>query len=370
MTQNGKTSTKKINLALQGGGAHGTYTWGVLDRLLEDPRIRIEGISGTSAGAMNAVLVADGYAKGGAEGARVALKEFWNKVSALGTISPVQHAPLQKLFHMWNMDWSPTFAFYDTLSRVFSPYVTNPFNVNPLKEVLASCVDFKRLQNSDDIKLFVTATSVTTGQPRVFSHNEITIDAVMASACLPFLFQAVEIEGDCYWDGGFMGNPSIWPLSYHTHTDDIIIVEINPIIREGIPTDAKDIINRLNEISFNASLISEMRAINFVNRLIKLGHLKDPNYRRLNIHLIASAKEMVKMNASSKFNVSPEFFAYMHELGRTAADQWLKKNFDKIGVDSSVNIAEAFLAHVKQPRMKKTKEQQSLHEVKKSGATG
>ena len=368
MAHNEKGSAKKINLALQGGGSQGSYTWGVLDRLLEDPRISIDAISGTSAGAMNAIVLADGYVKGGREGAREALANFWNKVSQLGNFSPIQHVPLQKQFNMWNMDWSPTFAFFDSLSRVYSPYQTNPLNINPLREVLAACVDFDRLRNSDALKIFITATSVTTGQPRVFSHNEITIDAVMASACLPFLFQAVEIDGDCYWDGGYMGNPSIWPLSYHTRTDDIVIVEINPIIREGVPTEAKDIINRLNEIAFNASLISEMRAINFVNRLIKLGHLKDPNYRSLNIHLIASAKEMVQMNASSKLNVSTEFFTYLHELGRTAADGWLKKNFDKIGVASSVNIEEAFLAHVKQPKMKKV--QKDMHETSKISAKG
>lgn len=348
-----QTSPKKINLALQGGGAHGAYTWGVLDKLLEDKRVEIEGISGTSAGAMNAAVLVDGYERNGREGAREALDTFWHNVSQLGRLSPIQHAPFQKILKSWNMDWSPSFAFFDTLTRIFSPYQTNPFNVNLLKSVIEKSIDFERLRNSDVIKLFVTATSVRTGQPRIFGHSELTADAVMASACLPFLFQAVEIEDDAYWDGGYMGNPSIWPLTYHCGTDDIVIVEINPIIRDGIPKEGKDIINRLNEISFNASLIAEMRAINFVNNLIDNKKLVDPDYRRLNIHLIASDKEMLKMNASSKLNVSWDYFCYLHKLGRLAASNWLTKNFDKIGVESSINIEEAFLAHVRHPKVRK-----------------
>jgi len=347
------TDTKRINLALQGGGAQGAYTWGVLDRLLEDKRLEIDGISGTSAGAMNAAVLADGYARNGREGARKTLDTFWYNVSALGHLSPIQHAPLQKMLNMWNMDWSPTFAFFDVLTRLYSPYQTNPLNINPLRDVLLQSVDFERIRKSDAIQLFVTATSVTTGQPKIFSHNELTADAVMASACLPFMFQAVEIEGDYYWDGGYMGNPSIWPLSYYCESSDIIIVEINPIVREEVPKDGKDIINRLNEISFNSSLVAEMRAINFVNKLIAAKHLQDKHYRSLNIHLVESAKEMVKMNASSKLNVSWEFFCYLHNLGRDAADRWLQKNFDFIGEKSSINIEQAFLGHVKHPKVKK-----------------
>ncbi len=345
--------TKKINLALQGGGAHGAYTWGVLDRLLEDERIEIEGISGTSAGAMNGAVFADGYAKGGREGARKALEEFWSNVSELGRFSPIQHAPLQEHLKTWDMDWSPSFAFFDVLTRIFSPYNTNPLNINPLKTILTESINFEHLRNSEEIKLFIAATSVSTGQPKIFSHNELTVDALMASACLPFLFQAVEIGDDGYWDGGYMGNPSIWPLTYHCESNDIVIVEINPIVRKGVPREAKDIINRLNEISFNASLIAEMRSIHFVNRLIDSNRLTDPDYRKMNIHLIASDKAMLKMNASSKFNASWEFFTYLHHLGKEAATRWLKATFDQIGVDSSIDIAEVFLAHVKQPNIKK-----------------
>lgn len=342
--------TKKINLALQGGGAHGAYTWGVLDRLLEDERIDIEGISGTSAGAMNAVILVDGYMKNGRQGAREALSTFWHSVNEIGKLSPLQHAPCQKFFGLWNMDWSPGYIFFDVLTRLFSPYQTNPLNVNPLQEIVKKSVDFDRIRQCDAIKLFIAATSVTTGQAKIFGTSEITADAIMASACLPFMFQAVEIKDDYYWDGGYVGNPSIWPLTYHCESKDILIVEVNPIIRREKPAEAKDIINRLNEISFNTSLIAEMRAVNFVNRLIDDNHLaNNGKYSKINIHLISSAGQMSKMNASSKLNTSWEFLSYLHELGREQASIWIRESFDTVGVDSSVDIEEVFLAHVKNP---------------------
>lgn len=344
---------KKVNLSLQGGGAHGAYTWGVLDRLLEDERIIIEGVSGTSAGAMNAAVLVDGYERDGRKGAREELDKFWRAVSELGKTSPVQHFPLQKMFQNWNMDWSPAYMFFDVLTRVFSPYILNPLNINPLRDLLEKTIDFKRIRKSDAIHLFVTATSVTTGQPKIFGHKELTADSLMASACLPFMFQAVELEGDYLWDGGYMGNPAIWPLTYNCESSDIIIVEINPIIRREKPTKGKDIINRLNEISFNSSLIAEIKAIDFVNKLIDENHLKSDKYRKLNIHQIASTEEMSKLNASSKMNASWDFFCYLHDLGRNAADKWLTENFDKIGVCSSVDVEKAFLAEGKHPNTQK-----------------
>ena len=343
---------RKINLSLQGGGAHGAYTWGVLDRILEDERIVIEGVSGTSAGAMNAAVMVDGYERAGRKGAKEALENFWTSVSELGELGPIQHAPFQKMFNQWNLDWSPSYAFFDIFTRLFSPYVTNPLNINPLKDILVNSIDFKRLQETDLIHLFVTATSVTTGQPRIFNRTEITADSLMASACLPFMFQAVEIEGDYFWDGGYMGNPAIWPLTYHCESNDIVIVEINPVVRREKPTEAKDIINRLNEISFNSSLISEIRAIHFVNKLLDENHLDSDKYRKLHLHLIASTEEMQGLNASSKLNASWEFFSYLKDMGRTAADKWIKENFHMLGVASSVDIEQAFLAQVKHPHMR------------------
>ena len=346
-----KVAVKTINLAVQGGGAHGAYSWGVLDRILEDERIKIEGISGTSAGAMNATVMVDGYDKGGREGARKALAEFWFKVSEIGKFSPVQHAPFQRFFKLWNMDWSPAYGFFDIMTRMFSPYQVNPFNINPLQEVVKSTVDFKRIQEAKCVKLFIAATSVTTGQAKIFGNKEITADAVMASACLPFLFQAEEIDGDYYWDGGYVGNPSLWPLTYNCESSDILVIEINPLVRPEKPTEGKDIINRLNEISFNSSLVAEMRAINFVNKLIDENHLKNTGrYKKLNIHMISSPDEMAKMNASSKLNASWDFFTYLHKLGYEAADKWMDANFDKIGVDSSIDIESTFLSYVKHPK--------------------
>ena len=347
---------RKVNLSLQGGGSHGAYTWGVLDRLLEDERIIIEGVSGTSAGAMNAAVMVDGYERAGREGARTSLATFWKRVSEAGKFGPVQHAPMQKQLQQWNLDWSPAYTICDMMTRLFSPYVLNPLNINPLKDILNDLIDFDRLQKSDAMHLFIAATSVTTGQPRIFSHEEITADALMASACLPFMFQAVEIGDDYLWDGGYMGNPAIWPLTYHCETSDIIIVEINPVARHTKPTEGKDIINRLNEISFNSSLIAEVRAIHFVNRLIDDNHLSSEKYRKLHLHLIASTEQMTKLNASSKMNTSWEFLTYLHELGRAAADQWITDHLHQVGVESSVDVEEAFLAEVKHPHMRKRHE--------------
>ncbi len=349
-----KNILRKINLALQGGGSHGAYTWGVLDRLLEDGRLDIEGISGTSAGAINAAVMLDGFVKGKAEGAREALHAFWYRVSELGQFSPMQPAPFQKLLRQWNLDWSPTYAFFEAFTRLLSPYETNPLNLNPLRDVLEQSIDFPRLRESEEMKIFATATSVTTGQARTFNHHEITADALMASACLPFMFQAVEIEGDHYWDGGYMGNPCIWPLTRNCTADDILIVEINPIVRNQKPTSGMEIINRLNEISFNASLISEMYAIQFINQLLDDHNISTDKYRKLHMHLISSHDAMVKLNASSKLNTSWDFLCHLHHLGREAADRWLEKNFEKIGVESSVDIDAAFLAHRKHQPLKKT----------------
>ena len=242
---------KIIELALQGGGAHGAYTWGVLDRLLEDPRVRIEGLSGTSAGAMNAAVLADGLHCGGEGFAREALQDFWAAVSRAAMASPIRRTPLDRWLGRWSLDYSPGYLAVDFLSRVASPYQLNPLNINPLRDILAQQVDFESVRACPDIKLFVTATNVRTGKLRVFRKEELSVDAVMASACLPFLFKAVEIGGEAYWDGGYMGNPSLFPLLEECGGRDILIVQINPIQRDEVPTSAAAIMNRLNEITSN-----------------------------------------------------------------------------------------------------------------------
>lgn len=338
-----KNSVPKIlNLALQGGGAHGAYTWGVLDRLLEDERISIEGISGTSAGAMNGAILVNGFAKGGYKGAREALGNFWSRISEMGSFSPVQQTPWERLLNGWNLDASPVYTFYDITSRLFSPYQVNPVNYNPLRNVLEEMLDIKTLNEHKGIKLFVTATSVRTGQERVFHCNEITIDVLLASACLPTMFQAIEIGGECYWDGGYSGNPALWPLIYNCDSHDLMLVQINPFVREEVPTKANEIIDRMNEISFNSSLIAEFRAIKFVSNLIHDSKLDRQDYKDLRTHLVFSPQELHDLNASSKMNANWEFFVFLRDIGRAAMDKWLNDNFDKIGVKPSFSFDEIF----------------------------
>ena len=263
-----KGERKRIDLALQGGGSHGALTWGVLDRLLEENRLEIDGISGTSAGAMNAVVLADGLHKGGRDGARAALHAFWKAVSDAARFSPIQRSPWDRLMGNDSLDHSPSYLLFESLTQLIAPAKLNPLAINPLRDLVIRLVDFERVNACRKVKLFVTATNVRTGKVKVFSNDEISIDAVMASACLPFLFQAVEIDGEAYWDGGYMGNPAIFPLIYSCDTPDVLVVHINPLERTELPRTAAEILNRINEISFNSSLLREMRAIAFVTQLI------------------------------------------------------------------------------------------------------
>lgn len=334
---------KKINLALQGGGAHGAYSWGVLDRLLQDERIVIEGISGTSAGAMNAAVLVSGYDAGGREGARTALRNFWKAISETGSFSPLRKTPWEQWLWGWNLDWSPAYHWLDMLSRIASPYDLNPLNINPLRGVLEGLIDMEGLRESNHIKLFLSATHVESGQARVFHKHEVTADVLLASACIPFLFQAVAIDGEEYWDGGYMGNPALWPLIYNCQSEDLLLIQINPIHRPQRPRSASDIINRLNEITFNSSLIAEMRAIEFVKRLLDEKRLPRESYKDMKIHLIYSADELKALNASSKVNTGWDFFQYLHGVGVAAADQWIAEHFHKVGKRSSIDIREKFL---------------------------
>ncbi len=338
-----KTSSKPINLALQGGGSHGAYTWGVLDRLLEEDGITIEGISGTSAGAINAAVLANGYVLGGAQGAKDALESLWRKISEASCFSPLHKTVYESYLTGWNLDYSPSYYFVDALSRLVSPYDMNPLNINPLKGVLESVLDLDVLHACSDIKLFVAATHVESGQARVFGCGEITIDVLLASACLPQMFQAVEIDGEHYWDGGYMGNPVIWPLIYNCDSEDVMLVQINPIHRPGVPKQSLEIANRLNEITFNSSLIAEMRAIDFVSRLLKEKRLEHGRYKDVKVHLVYSPEELKTLNASSKLNGDWDFFQYLRGIGREAAELWLAEHKDDIGRRSTVDIREKFL---------------------------
>jgi NTE family protein len=340
------TVPRKINLALQGGGAHGAFGWGVLDRLLEDGRLEIDGLSATSAGAMNATVYAYGLATGGREGAREALEQFWRRVSAAGRFaSPLKSAPIDAWLKAFGLREPLAYRAFEFMTHVLSPYEFNPLNLNPLKDVLMETVDFEVLRRSSST-LRLCATSVRTGKPRIFRTDEITPEAVLASACLPLLFQAVEVDGEHYWDGGYIGNPAIYPLIYDATSRDILIVHINPIVREELPRRSSDILNRINEISFNSSLMREMRAIAFVSKLIDDDWLK-PEARdklsRVHIHAIRSDDVMSAFSVASKYDTDWDFLIRLRDLGREATSLWLDSHFDDVGVRSSIDVREDYL---------------------------
>jgi len=325
-----------VDLALQGGGAHGAFTWGVLDRLLEESWLQIEGISGTSAGAMNAAALISGYVDGGAQGARENLELFWRRVSESARLSPLRRNPFDVLLGRWTLDNSPFFIATDLASRLFSPYDLNPKGVNPLREVLAETVDFERLARAP-IKLFVTATSVSTGRPRVFRNTDVSPDALLASACLPTMFQAVEIDGEVYWDGGYSGNPTITPLVRECKSQDTLLVQINPIERTGTPRSATEIVNRLNEVSFNAVLLKELRMIALLRQAADPGDSEGARWAGMRIHRITS-EMMTELSASSKMIAEWDFLCMLRDEGRRSAQTFLDRHDRDIGVRSSFDL--------------------------------
>ena len=337
-----RTTTKRINLALQGGGAHGAFTWGVLEHLLTDERLAIEGISGTSAGAVNAVMLADGLCRGGRDEAQKRLAEFWHAVSSSGNLPAVQRAVMERLLSFTPLEGTPVQAWFDALSRYFSPYDVNPLNINPLKDLIEKFVDFEALRADKDLQIFISATNVQTGHVRIFSREKITADAVMASACLPLLFRAVEIDGVPYWDGGYLGNPVIFPFFRTTATEDVLVVQINPLLRQKTPMSSSEIMNRINEITFNSSLIGEYRAIDFVARLIDQGKLPrgvgPGQNRRINLHRIVLDRFGTHFDAFSKLSTDYDFFEMLRLSGKRAARRFLDEHFDQIGVKSTVDL--------------------------------
>jgi NTE family protein len=340
----GATKPKTVNLALQGGGAHAAFGWGVLDRLLEDERIDVEGISATSAGAMNAACLAYGMAIGGRQAARHTLSAFWERIADVAAWSPLQPSWYDRLAQNWSLEWSPAFLSFDMLSRLFSPYVFNPLNLNLLRDALVASVDFGELRKATaPVRLFLAATNVRTGQVKIFQRAEICAEAVLASACLPFLFQAIEIGGEYYWDGGYTGNPAIFPLIYECNSRDIVVVHINPIERPELPRTARDILNRVNEISFNSSLMREMRAIHFINGLIECGQSEGGPLKRILIHAISADELMMRLGAGSKLNADRSFLVHLRDSGRTHAEVWLQATFEHLGERSTVDIQSRYL---------------------------
>ncbi len=334
-------AAKRINLALQGGGAHGAFTWGVLDHLLEDGRLGIEGISGTSAGAVNAVMLADGLRRGGTQEARKRLADFWRAASLGGDLPPLQRAVAERLFSLVPSEGSPTFNWLAAWSQYLSPYDLNPLNINPLKDLVERFVDFDGLR-ADARPIFIAATNVQTGQLHIFPHDKISAEAVMASACLPAMFRAVEIDGVSYWDGGYLGNPVLYPFFRSTDSEDVLIVQINPLIRKKIPTSTREIVGRVSEITFNSSLLAELRAIEFVNRQIDQGRLPHGTgkneYRRINVHRIVLEGLGERFASATKLRNDYKSFELLRKLGQRAARRFLEKHFEDVGARSSIDL--------------------------------
>lgn len=331
-------SKKSINLALQGGGSHGAFTWGVLDYLMEDGRVNIEGISGTSAGAMNAVVFVQGFMEGGPEGARQSLESFWRKISNLATFSPLKRSLMGIFTGNWDISDSPAYVMMDYMSRVASPYELNPFKFNPLRELVETTVDFEKIRACRDIELFIAATNVRSGKIKIFEGNELTADMILASACLPTIYQAVEVDGIPYWDGGFSGNPPLFPLFQTTESQDIVIVQVNPIERHEVPKTAKEIQNRINEISFNSSLLRELRSIEFVHRLLEENKLDADHYANILVHRIEATEQINPLSSSSKMISEWSFLTHLRDIGREAAKKFLDEHYDNIGVESSLDL--------------------------------
>lgn len=338
-----------ISLALQGGGSHGAFEWGVIERLLEEDKIEIKAVTAASAGAMNAACLVSGLATGGREGAKACLAGFWKKASNSDSRNGTVFGDSSVWTSMMQPDWlkaTPAWRWAESFGATLSPYEFNPFNLNPLKDVLETTVDFAAIREHGEVALYVAATGVRTGKAKVFRREELTVDHLLASACLPTLFHAVEIEGEPYWDGGYLANPPLWPLFYADTPDDLLLVTLNPFAREDLPKTPGEIMDRLNEITFNAALSAELRAIAFVQKLLDEGLLKDTakgRYRRMFMHAITADGRLQELSMASKFNTDWAFLSDLRERGRQAAEEWLEANLKFVGVQSSVDLKAEFL---------------------------
>jgi NTE family protein len=326
----GQRAEKTVALALQGGGAHGAFTWGVLDALLEDGRLAIEAITGASAGALNAVVMVEGWLQDGIDGARHQLETFWRRASLDGSLSPQQRILLNRMLGFWG-----------PLIRSLSPYETNPLNINPLRDTLDAVIDFKQVRACTDVDIFISATNVWTGKVAIFTRQELTADHVLASSCLPTVFHAVEIDGVPYWDGGYMGNPALFPLFDKTMTNDIVLVQIDPLERRHTPRTMDEIRNRINEITFNSNLLRELRAVAFVKRLIAVGKLPADEYRDVRLHRIDGSGALDEYQASSRLNAEWDLFVRLRDAGRLTARTWLQTHYSAIGMRSTLDLHEA-----------------------------
>ena len=333
---------KQIDIALQGGGSHGAFTWGVLDRLLEIDDVDIVGISGTSAGAMNAAALAQGLTTTGPQGARDLLRQYWLRVSRASLASPYKRTPWDKMLGNWSLEFSPGFIASQFMRQLASPYQFNPLDINPLRDIVVSCFDFDAINAPEGPRLFLSATNFRTGRPKIFRQPDISAYAVMASACLPHVYKAVEIDGEAYWDGGYTGNPPLFPLIDETEARDVVIVQINPFNRNEVPMTPYDIENRLNEITFNSSLMKELRSIGFLWEIIRHDKLDRAAYRDARLHRIEATSEMCDLSVSSKMNTEMAFLDHLFEIGRAAAEEWIKTDWPEVGKTSTWRPAEIF----------------------------
>lgn len=344
-----KVQTKAINLALQGGGAHGAFAWGVLDKICEDGRLWVDGISAASAGAMNAVVFSYGLMIDGKPGARKALHDFWFDVGSSSKMyGPASGSAWKAMVFGWeNMDMTSSFYGFDAFTKAFSPYQFNPLGINPLRSIVKKHVDFDLLRENRKTKLFVSATNVRTNRIKIFHCDDISVDAVMASACIPTLFQAVEVDGEHYWDGGYMGNPALYPLAYETTTTDVLIVHINPVERDEIPRTPIQIFNRINEISFNSSLMRELRSLQFAKRLVEEDMIRQEaldNFRfdKFYIHSVRADEATGPLSVASKMSPDWTFLCYLRDQGRKFMQDWLDENFDDVGEGSTIDLQAEF----------------------------
>lgn len=338
---------KPVSIALQGGGAHGAFSWGVMDRILEDGRFKIEGLTGTSAGGMNAVAVAQGLLKGSQQAAREEMRNFWQEISNSGKHSSLNNrGPIDKMLGKFTMYNSPGFMMFDMLSRMFSPYELNPHGADPLRDTIVKCFDFDKLRKNKEVKVYLCATHVYSGRLKVFSTKDLKVEALLATACLPTIHSAVEVDGEYYWDGGFIGNPVFFPLIYNCESPDIIMIQLNPTVREHLPKTAREIGDRLNEITNNASVVREMRAISFISDLIDKGLLDEKKVKRVHMHVIEDEATFQDLGWSSKLNTEWEFLTHLFEKGRAAADKWIKENYEHVGKRTTAPMREHFVGDV------------------------
>jgi NTE family protein len=332
---------KAVNLALQGSGSHSAFTWGVLDRLLEDERLTFDGITATGAGSINAVVLAGGLASGGREAAKEHLEIFWRRMSEIVSTSIIAPSFFDKMNSTFGLEHSPGYLFVDFVSRFMSPYQLNPFDLNPLRNLLDEIVDFQRVRQQRMVKLFLSATSVRTGKIAIFRTSEITADHVITSDCVPFRTRAPEIDGEYYWDGGFMGNPAIFPVIYECDARDVLLIQLTPAERTDLPTSARAILDRMEEIVFNAALMREMRVIAMITQMIDDGRLSGT--KRMFFHLIEAEDITRVLSASSKMNLDWKFLTHLFAMGRARAEEWLNDNFKLLGVETTLDLHSRYL---------------------------